>query len=731
MILVSYRDRYGTYNHLTLRFPDHLNSPQTVLRRQAGHSFEYATLLVSFLIGSGYDAYVVSGYASREICQLDQTRVECPFLTDEKTEETEEEIEEDSKYFLKKPVELKSLFLEEMKSREIRKQLEAQRLQELAELEAIKEFEKPWPDPLATWRLHAWVVVLPSKDILEPIFIETTTGNAKSLNDPEYHGIESIWNHENYWVLIKFNEKTTTCKDISFDLNNPEIWERLLIGEPIKFRKFTKEGRDTNNNDDDDDDFNEICINAEKHLDMSASWVDLLKLSHTVFERRFPKGKKVVNYRKAISEQYPPYLNSDGLVERVKRYNDYDCSEPLEIREKYENRRDFLYYSIRTISDNSVLDKFYKGREDALKEHFYYSMDSGIEVCFKLKFYHEARFDALSEIIMDPLFMIMRFKERPDFLRYVLVNFAERTNQAQPLRSILKITEEYDRNPEKDADKDVAVAEYYFPERKVHLKFHYEDEYITQTHRTFYKPQFAERGALLMFDPSLTTGYLTGPLKPQPKPLYLIRLEIEYFKQEEIAESKIRERENEVKMNFRLRAQELAAPKLMVSVFDTERNEEAKKAFKEKEQQIKEMKERELEMVCDFLAPYYAKLQIDPKTILPHKIAITVLNDLLTDWKNLLVFRANDIQRQFEKTCQEFNEKNNWYEQNQRAITKEQEEEYFDYCRKKSYYLHTLEVRLLRHKELAPKRYAAINEYLKNDPRMALAFRKFKTKLST
>ena len=37
-----------------------------------------------------------------------------------------------------------------MKSREIRKQLEAQRLQELAELEAIKEFEKPWPDPLAS-----------------------------------------------------------------------------------------------------------------------------------------------------------------------------------------------------------------------------------------------------------------------------------------------------------------------------------------------------------------------------------------------------------------------------------------------------------------------------------------------------------------------------------------------------------------------------------------------------
>lgn len=58
----------------------------------------------------------------------------------------EVEVDVDTKYFLKKPVELKSKFLEEMHNREIRKQVEAQKNQELAELAAMKEFEKPWPD---------------------------------------------------------------------------------------------------------------------------------------------------------------------------------------------------------------------------------------------------------------------------------------------------------------------------------------------------------------------------------------------------------------------------------------------------------------------------------------------------------------------------------------------------------------------------------------------------------
>lgn len=45
-------------------------------------------------------------------------------------------------------MELISNFFEEMKAQEIRKEMEEQRQRELAELEAIKEFEKPLPDSL-------------------------------------------------------------------------------------------------------------------------------------------------------------------------------------------------------------------------------------------------------------------------------------------------------------------------------------------------------------------------------------------------------------------------------------------------------------------------------------------------------------------------------------------------------------------------------------------------------
>ena len=56
-----------------------LSSPTKVLADQRGHSFEYAHLLCSLLIGAGYDSYVVSGYATREICYMDTTRLANPY----------------------------------------------------------------------------------------------------------------------------------------------------------------------------------------------------------------------------------------------------------------------------------------------------------------------------------------------------------------------------------------------------------------------------------------------------------------------------------------------------------------------------------------------------------------------------------------------------------------------------------------------------------------------------
>ncbi|KAL1404409.1 hypothetical protein pipiens_018902 [Culex pipiens pipiens] len=71
--------------------PRRLLSPDTVLRRRKANSFELATLLCSYLIGNGFAACVVSGYATREIVNNDQRRVACPYVPQEEEEEGKEQ----------------------------------------------------------------------------------------------------------------------------------------------------------------------------------------------------------------------------------------------------------------------------------------------------------------------------------------------------------------------------------------------------------------------------------------------------------------------------------------------------------------------------------------------------------------------------------------------------------------------------------------------------------------
>lgn len=60
------------------RYPRVMPSAQSVLDWQAGDSFDFCTLLVSLLIGGGYDAYCVSGFAPRFITSKQESKDECP-----------------------------------------------------------------------------------------------------------------------------------------------------------------------------------------------------------------------------------------------------------------------------------------------------------------------------------------------------------------------------------------------------------------------------------------------------------------------------------------------------------------------------------------------------------------------------------------------------------------------------------------------------------------------------
>ena len=58
--------------------PSYLPSPTFVLQSFRGDSFDISTLLCSFLIGAGYDAYCVSGYAPLNTCHADTSNEPAP-----------------------------------------------------------------------------------------------------------------------------------------------------------------------------------------------------------------------------------------------------------------------------------------------------------------------------------------------------------------------------------------------------------------------------------------------------------------------------------------------------------------------------------------------------------------------------------------------------------------------------------------------------------------------------
>lgn len=107
--------------------PECLRSPTWLTFSQRGNSFECATLLVSFLLGQGYNAYVVSGYASREQVKCDLTKRPCPYLPKEEKPPITTGSKDPAKYQLKRPPDFRSQFLLEMEAK--KEKAEADELQ--------------------------------------------------------------------------------------------------------------------------------------------------------------------------------------------------------------------------------------------------------------------------------------------------------------------------------------------------------------------------------------------------------------------------------------------------------------------------------------------------------------------------------------------------------------------------------------------------------------------------
>ncbi len=107
-------------------------------------------------------------------------------------------------YNVKPPRDLSSQFEKRMAQKEKERIEEEERKRREEEAARIAEAEAPPPDSFYGLRIHCWVLVLSGKrEVAQSFFIEPTTGEDHPLDWDQYLGIETLWNHKNYWVNMQ------------------------------------------------------------------------------------------------------------------------------------------------------------------------------------------------------------------------------------------------------------------------------------------------------------------------------------------------------------------------------------------------------------------------------------------------------------------------------------------------------------------------------------------------
>ncbi|KAM5124949.1 dynein regulatory complex subunit 7-like, partial [Mantella aurantiaca] len=403
-----------------IELPRHLFSSSSVLQRQKGNCFDFSTLLCSLLLGGGYDAYCVSGYASQDTCLMDESREVCPLLKTTKESDEETPKKPHKKYSVKPPRQLLSRFELQQKAKHQAK-IQTQNLKEQEEEERRQaDAGKTGPDPLFGLRVHCWVLVLSGKrEVPENFFIDALTGNSYPTQDERFLGIESVWNHQNYWVNMQ--DCRHGCKDMTFDLGDPVCWEFMLMGvsKPLllipDMEKEDIEEEESENQDED----------SRMVFQMPPSWTLPIVITPREFEMRRPQGKKLLQYRKSRLEKWAPYVQSDGQVSRLTVYQDTECSVEIEVQDWFQNRMDKLDMRQQKRQTGVTTESFSPGRSDALRAHTYGSVVSGRTMLF----YSSARLDGLESREEKGKEMRETFRRRGDFLHQRITEYGKRAKR--------------------------------------------------------------------------------------------------------------------------------------------------------------------------------------------------------------------------------------------------------------------------------------------------------------
>ena len=479
------------------QLPTIVPAPSNTLDWQTGDCFDFSILLCSLLLGNGYDSFVVYGKAPKETTARDESMLPCPvpdlpeFPNDEqeeikplkiaeapviKREEIEHHIDEPSSSKFDETTKRKT-----EEDREYKARMEVEITDDEPEYEKADEFKNK--------RLHCWVLIKAGKrDIKEDFFIEPTTGRHYSIKNAPYISIEGIFNNKNFWVNMRPDFPIDKIGLDEFDIkeNCEKEWEYVMLPLVHKKKRVIDDGSGTT----------EIVEEEETNediLDMPTPWSPKLSIKKESPEEFCYASQKTVFYLKSKVDYYAAYSQPDGLIVRVTFYKDYKRQLINEIRCYYGHRADKLIlrrrfpYEFKTIEQYAPGKKLSTGFESHLKQLV--QIDG---VSRQLYFYPHRNKDGLmyrEEQILHKT--IEKYRARPDKLIYRSITFdPDKGNDSKDTTFnemhsggnvvINKMTQKYELDPTRPPEVQHKKVVINYQTKKLIEYFHYSENSVKQ-----------------------------------------------------------------------------------------------------------------------------------------------------------------------------------------------------------------------------------------------------------
>ncbi|XP_073387425.1 dynein regulatory complex subunit 7 isoform X5 [Physcomitrium patens] len=809
-----------------LDFPKYLPSPSTILQWAKADSFDFATVMVSLLLGVGYNAMCVCGYAPIDIttCNEKNTKFDISKLAPppKKIEAITKLGHHDkhvsladvpkkydiivqpifnAMYLEKKRMEqnlLRQKFVADFNDTNLEPLIDGQTdngdllisfLEKNAYL-PIKENEinetnpvvhAPLLDPLDTQRLHCWIIIFKGdREMADTFYLEPTTG----------------------------------IGDISWDLKNINLWEPVLdeatqyvedpaIDPTIAFGKKSEEEHEIEQSTPSKKTKDFIIKKniygdiASYHWFHGVSWIPKLEIPVDNYVKRCPKGCKKTLYDHCAHIMfafYGNYMRWDGLIERLVYYEDHNYKDLIECHDFYERRKDMLKKRVYFIKQMKVMEVFGPGTTSGIK---IINIIEGTSRSFE--YYPQARIDGLQtreEVVgrmvketfehkesgmvyrsvvyalpslpianeslpdsttqsFDPSLVdrttkgsdsvergsmtqgsvcrgsvvskrssmqdrkstqatptkrrtskskicVKRGKAQPSIAERLQRLQEKKNNQASSvccgivsdqLLPIVKITQKYGFRNDVNPSDNIAKKVFRISLQQIRVDYHFVHGRITNNTKVYEK------------DGSYSSMHVDPFLEKMGG-----FAQIDEYHHLQIAEKEsiqgVREAEQDVIELLEQRAREEQCIVLMTPFSDI--------AQMKKDDLVEEVSKVE----TDYLSPHFP-VGIKPRQHLSRPQMLIVRENCIRALRDKHVARAAIIQARYEEETSALAKARANYERDREGMTVAEEEEYEKSCEQAIFRIRILEERHAYHEEQSLKRYAEMNEKLKNDERLA------------